>query len=371
MRSDDGGTTFAAVTGLPFDGVASIALSPDFAHDRTLWVSLSEHGVYRSTNAGATWVRASRGLTSDIQAHVVHVAEFRAIAAAPGPHGTVLYVGGFDGLFRSDDGGRRWHQTQTLADFVVGLDVSPDFTRDHTVAAATYVKGAYLSTDAGERWQTIDRGLQESLGAGNKFAPIRRLHSIAFSPDYARDHTIFSAGWTAFLKSTDRGGTWRIIQVGPRPAQQELRQYVLGIAPDYERRHELFLGTRQGDVFRSGRAGAPDSWTRVGSVGSRLRSFAFAPSDDGTIFAGTVNGVMRSDDRGATWTRTGPPGEAIVAISPEYATDGTVLAGTPDGLFVSRDHGRTWTPVALPTRARWRRSQCRRRTGRITRCSSA
>lgn len=348
-RSDDGGTTFARVgKGLPVDSVASIAVSPDFGSDHTLWVSLSGHGVYRSTDAGATWTPASRGLTTDMQAHVVHVSEFRTIAAARGPHGTVLYLGGFDGLFRSDDGGRRWQQSQTLADFVVGLGVSPDFARDHTVAAATYVKGAYLSTDAGDRWHTIDRGLHESPGAGNKFAPIRRLHSIAFSPDYTRDHTIFSAGWTAFLRSTDHGGTWAVIQVGPRPSQQLLRQYVLGIAPDYARRHELFLGTRQGDVFRSDRAGGPDSWTEVGNAGSRVRSFAFAPSDDGTIFAGSVNGVLRSDDRGATWKRTGPAGESLVAISPEYATDGTVMAGTPDGLFVSRDRGLSWSPVGLP-----------------------
>ncbi|MBK5288782.1 MAG: hypothetical protein JJE46_09970, partial [Acidimicrobiia bacterium] len=352
LRSDDGGTSFTSVgTGLPVERVASIAMSPDYAKDHTLWASLSEHGVYRSRDAGRTWKRSSNGLSTDEQAQRVRVSGFRTIAAARGPHGTVLYEAGFDGLFRSDDGGRRWHQSQTLVDFIVGLDVSPDFDHDRTVAAATYVKGAYLSTDAGAGWQMIDRGLQARLGEGNKFAPIRRLHNITFSPDYAQDRAIFSAGWTAFLKSTDRGRTWLPIQVGPKPPQPLLRQFVLGVTPDYSRSHELFLATRQGDVFKSEHSGDAESWSKVGNAGSRLRSFAFDPAsgDGATIFAGTVNGVVRSDDRGETWTRTGPDGESMVAISPDYASDGTVLAGTASGLFVSRDRAASWQPVPTVT----------------------
>ncbi len=352
QRSDDGGSTFTAVgRGLPKDLVASIALSPDYASDHTAWASMSQTGVFRTRDGGTTWTKTSRGLTGDHQAHVVKTTEYRSIAAGASASGTVLYEAGFDGLFRSTDEGRTWTQSQTLVDFVTGLDVSPDYARDHTVAAAAYVKGPWLSTNRGDTWRPVDRGLQQEIGAGNKYAAIRRLHNITFSPDYATDRTIFSAGWTAFLKTTDAGGHWTPIQVGPPPAQPLLRQYLLGVAPDYSKAHTLYLGTRQGDVFRSTRAGDAGSWTRVGSTGkdNRVRSFAFDPtSATGTIFAGTVSGVMRSDDEGRTWTRTGPSGETLVAISPAYGTDHTVFAGTPDGLSVSRDGGTTWQPVPLP-----------------------
>lgn len=351
LRSDDGGETFAGIgRGLPTDQIASIAASPAYERDHTVWVSLAERGVYRSVDSGRSWVRASRGLTTDEQAHQVNVAEFRTIAASRGPDGIVLYEAGFDGLFRSDDGGRHWVPSQTLVDFVVGLDVSPSYARDRSVAAATYVKGAYLSNDAGSTWRTIDGGLQQNPGEGNKFATIRRLHNITFSPDYAHDRTIFSAGWTVFLKSTNRGRSWQLIHVTD-PPQQVLRQFVLGVAPDYDRRHELYLGTRQGDVFRSARAGDPGSWELAGNVGARVRSFAFDPAGT-TIFVGTAAGVSRSDDRGATWTPTGLQGEAMLAISPEYTTDRTVFAGTPDGLFVSRDEGGSWARAEVTQPAR-------------------
>jgi len=332
LRSGDGGTSFAPVPGrLPVDQVNGIALSPRYGSDRTLWVSLAEHGVYRSTDA-------------------VHVSEFRDIVAAAGAHGTELLEAAFDGFFRSNDGGRTWAEQQTLADFVVGLGVSPDFANDRTIAAATYVKGAYLSTDAGTDWTMIDRGLGQRPGSGNKFAPIRRLHNMTFSPDYARDHTLFSAGWTAFLRSTDRGGSWQAVRVDPEADSSLLRQYVLGVAPDYPRRHELYLGTRQGDVYRSERAGVPGSWSHVGATGVRVRTLVFDPdAASGTVFAGTAAGVMKSTDRGSTWTRTGPDGETMLAISPEFDTDGTLFAASPDrGLFVTRDGTASWSPVTLP-----------------------
>ena len=350
LRSTDGGSSFSPIaSGLPTDQISGLATSPDYDRDHTVWASLANHGVYRSTDRGQTWTRTSRGLSTDIQAHVVKVAEFRGISAAAGAHGTELYQAGFDGLFHSEDGGATWTESQTLVDFVTGLDVSPEYAHDRTVAAATYVKGAYLSTDSGTRWSPIDHGLYEKPGAGNKYATIRRLHNITFSPDYGNDHTLFSAGWTAFLRSTDAGASWQPILV-TKPAPL-LRQYVLGVAPDYSKRHELYLGTRQGDVYRSEDAGAQGSWSRVGALPARVRSFAFDPSGP-TIFAGTIDGVFRSGDRGATWKASGPTGESLVAISPGYATDGTIFSGSGQDLFVSRDRGESWQKVALPATGR-------------------
>src|SRR5262249_19645438 len=156
--------------------------------------------------------------------------------------------------------------------------VSPDFAHDSTVAVATYIKGAYLSTNAGERFDRIDNGLYFKLSEGNRFAPVKRLHNIAFSPDYARDGTIFSATWTAFLKSTDRGRSWSTINVARVSTENQLRQFVIGISPDYKTDHTIFLGTRQGDIYRSNDAGAAGSWKRVANVSERVRSFAFDPA---------------------------------------------------------------------------------------------
>lgn len=64
IKSTDGGRTWQpANIGLPLkdDGnppsVLSLAISPDYPADGTLFVGLVDHGVYRSVNGGESWGR--------------------------------------------------------------------------------------------------------------------------------------------------------------------------------------------------------------------------------------------------------------------------------------------------------------------------
>jgi photosystem II stability/assembly factor-like uncharacterized protein len=363
FRSDDGGESFDPLgDGLPDEEVRSLELSPAYAGDSTLWASTWHSGVYLSTDGGETWDRMADGLTTNSQADEVGVPQFRALAAAaerPGRYS--LFVGGFDGLFRSDERGGQWAPIETLADHIVGLAVSPDFADDRTVAVTTYVKGAFLSRDGGETWSYANDGLADN--AGNTFVPLRRLHNVRFSPNYADDHTIFSANWDDVVKSTDGGRSWQAISVSPPPAGDRLRQFVLALSPAFASDRTVFAATRHGEVFRSMDGGEPGTWERVGGFGEneRVRSLAVSPDydTDRELYAGTVTGVYESDDGGGSWDSTGPrmatPPEggeadlgALVAISPGYGSDGTVFAGTDGGLFVTRDAGRSWTELTVP-----------------------
>ncbi len=353
--SRDGGATFTAIgSGIPAEIVQGIALSPDYSKDHTMWISMYNTGVYRSTDSGKSWHASGVGLTTDPQAIAVSVAEFRTITAAKNASGkTVLFEGGFDALFRSNDKGKHWYRVETLGDYIVGLAVSPNYANDSTIAVASYVKGAYLSTDAGANFSLSDNGIGHELSSGNKFAPVKRLHNIVFSPDYATDHTIFSATWTDFLKSTNSGRSWSQIEVDPNAPTGELRQFVIGIAPDYEHNHTIFLGTRQGEIFRSDDSGAKKTWQRVTNLLERVRSFAFDPSysKHPVMYAGTVDGIYKSSDAGVTWTKLKGvvAGETLLAISPGFDNDHTIFAGTAGGLLVSNDAGATWTAAPLPS----------------------
>jgi photosystem II stability/assembly factor-like uncharacterized protein len=361
FRSDDGGESFTALgNGLPDEEVRSLELSPDYAVDATLWASTWHSGVFRSTDDGETWKPMTDGLTTDSQADEVGVPQFRAVAAAADGSGDYsLFVGGFDGFFRYDHGNRTWVPVETLTEYIVGLAVSPDFANDRTVAVMTYVKGAFISDDGGDKWRFANEGLGVAdVGPGNKFAPLRRLHNVVFSPDYANDGTIFSANWVRIVKSTNRGATWEEIEVTPPPPGEVLRQFILAVSPSYRTDRTVFVATRQGEVFRSEGAGDADTWAQVGSFGERVRTLAVSPdyARDRVLYAGTVAGVYASGDGGTTWKATGPrmaaaqghetDAGAFVAISPTYGTDGTVFAGTDSGLFVTRDAGRSWTEAA-------------------------
>lgn len=105
-------------TGLVSEVIQSIAISPNFADDRLVLASTWRGGVFRSVDGGKTWRAAKRGLTTDHQADsgLFHSPHFREVRFVPGgPAGPRAYVAGFDGLFRSDDGGRSWTEVETIA----------------------------------------------------------------------------------------------------------------------------------------------------------------------------------------------------------------------------------------------------------------
>src|SRR5919204_1405268 len=102
VRSDDAGATWAAVTyGLAAPYVQTIALSPAYARDRTIFAGALGSGVLRSTNAGHDW----------------HPLEFwsgspsvTAIVLSPNyAHDSTIIVGTqSEGVLRSTNGGRTW-----------------------------------------------------------------------------------------------------------------------------------------------------------------------------------------------------------------------------------------------------------------------
>jgi photosystem II stability/assembly factor-like uncharacterized protein len=79
-----------------------------------------------------------------------------------------------------------------------------------------------------------------------------------------------------------------------------------------------------------------------------LTTAALASAPDGRLFAGVNGGVLRSSDGGVTWFAASfgspPPLVTALAVSPNFEEDGVVLAATAeDGLYSSSDRGAIWT----------------------------
>jgi photosystem II stability/assembly factor-like uncharacterized protein len=346
FRSTDRGVSFVAVgSGLPAEQITGIVLSSNYANDGTLWLTVWNSGVYRSTDRGATFSPASVGLATDPQAVGEGRPQFGGVTAAMAPNGRqVLFVAGFEGLFRSDDNGGRWSEVQTLAEYVVGLDVSPDYENDAAAIVTTYVKGTYLTNDGGATWVGSNVVLDSPLV--NDFAPVGRLGNVHYSPNYAQDGTIFSASHIVMLKSTDRGASWTKIVVGDYPTST-YRAFITAVSPAYAQDQTVYVGTRQGDIYRSVSGGEARTWSLLANLGAPVRTLVLSPQfpAEPVVYASTSSGIFKSDDAGAHWQPTGPAGISMLAISSDHSSDGTVFAGTDSGVFVTRDEGTTWTEL--------------------------
>ncbi|MGB9666496.1 MAG: stalk domain-containing protein [Candidatus Cryosericum sp.] len=152
--SSDGGDSFSylAGTGLPRYAVKDLRISPDFVHDKTLYMctdygtsSTPAAGIYRSTNAGVAWTQVNSGVWYDA---------FRISDGYAGD-GTVLAVSWGGGLDVTTNRGLAFGSVGSGIPLVSGkywgnaLDISPTFSRDGVVYVGLTNGGVYTTFDFG------------------------------------------------------------------------------------------------------------------------------------------------------------------------------------------------------------------------------
>lgn len=243
------------------------------------------------------------------------------------------------GLFRSADGARTWREAYASLQLTAPLTttaaiVSPDFTTDHTLFAG--VPGGVLrSADAGLTWHVASFP-----------PPPPFISSLAISPHFARDATLFAATLEdGVFRSADRGTHWAAWNFG----LLDLNVLALAVSPHFARDETLFAATESG-IFRSTNGGR--AWREVDfpTQWAPVLSLALSPhyAHDATLFAGSeAHGFFRSQDAGATWQRLA--GERLsgavnsIILAPDFPEPPEVLVLHEDTVLVSRDAGQTWT----------------------------
>ncbi len=362
--------------------VTDIVLSPTFRQNNTGYVTTWHGGVYRSTDGGRQWVRFSKGLTTNKQADKkIHFSpQFRGIAISPGERD--IFVAGFDGLFRNVDGKNLWEQLETRPVSLIkriaahmGKDGRP------VLAVAAYGGGAYLTKTDGRHWDVVNKGLTWT-----------RLTDLAFSPDYDRDHILWSGIPGYIIKLTDVRQGWKRIQtpspnwrypvarffsrVGLKSVKHWLLQNknknllpfptAIRPSPDFVHDRKVFFGTRWHGLYKLNDRGGDIDYVWGTRLDRHVSDLAFSPDyrNDRTIFATFFGkGVFKSSDAGRTWKAKDTGIRALlesykkekglyrahqmsIAVSPAFREDGTVFLVSPQRLFVSTDRGESWTPMA-------------------------
>ena len=141
-------------------------------------------------------------------------------------------------LFASTDGSLTWGRVQGGLPphlFVNALAFSPDYARDQTLFAALLSPegrggGLYVSSDAGRSWRPTTQGLNDWAVA-----------EVAVAPGFPFNRTVFALTWqTGLFRSTDGGQTWqRTPYRATTPATMNAR--TLAISPDYVNDHTLVV----------------------------------------------------------------------------------------------------------------------------------
>lgn len=293
----------------------------------------------------------------------------------------VLLVGTKKGLWigRSDQNRRRWQfdAPQFLMDgiYATCIDTSGDSPRLFVGGTSEHWgPGVYRSDDLGRSWT-------ETQGAAVRFpadvgASVERVWQI--QPSRAEQDVIWAGTQpSALFRSEDRGESFELVRsLWDHPHRPEWGagfggQAIHTIVPDPTDRDRVTVAMSTGGVYRTEDAGQswsphntgikayffPDPWPEFGQC---VHKVAAHPDRPELMYAQNHHGVYRSEDGGTTWISIadGLPADFGFPIvvhphDPETVFVFPLIADSaripPDGrarVWRSTDAGRTWSQSA-------------------------
>ncbi|HEY3383746.1 MAG TPA: hypothetical protein VGK32_18430 [Vicinamibacterales bacterium] len=325
----------------------------------TFYMGATGGGVWKTTDRGQTWINVSDGFFS--------TGSIGAIDVAPSDP-NVVYVGTGSaairsnvilgkGVYRSPDAGKTWVFAGLKEVGQIGaIKVHPKDPNIAYVAALGQAfgpnpeRGVFRTGDGGKTWKKAlfinDRTGVVSL-AMNPSNP-DEIYAGAWRGE-RRPWTIVSGGSASeggIYKTTDGGTTWTHLANGL--PQKLIGKVGIDLAPSNPSRVYAILEAPEPEagVYRSDDAGA--TWRRVGTqAGLVARPFYYTyidvdPKDENVVYVNNLS-FWKSSDGGQTWRALPTPhgdnhGMWINPDRPEV-----FIQSNDGGANVTLDGGRTWS----------------------------
>ncbi|MCA0377414.1 MAG: hypothetical protein LCH84_17360 [Gemmatimonadetes bacterium] len=323
---------------------------------KTFYMGVASGGLWRTTDNGESWQPLTDGKVPVASMGSVAVAESNpnVIWLGTGSDGVRSNVSTGRGVYRSTDAGATWSFAGLYDAGQIGaVRIHP--TNPDVAWVAAYgdifkpsrTRGIYKTTDAGKTWKNT-LYVSDSTGAmdveiqpGNPnvlFAWMNRIERKPWS-------IISGSREGGFYKSTDGGDTWKHITTG-LPNQLIGKGNIAVTAANPRRLYALVEAQPGGGLYRSDDAG--ESWALVNSTpGLITRPFYYTtlgadPSNADVVYGGAES-FYKSTDGGKTVTvmRTPHGDNHDIWINP---TNSNIMVQSNDGgANVSTDGGRTWS----------------------------
>ena len=359
-KTENRGNTWTAI----FDEQGSYSLGAvtvDPKDSNIVWLGTGENnnqrsvgfgdGVYKSTDAGATWKRRGLENSEHIQNIVIDPRNSNVVyVTAIGP---LWSAGGHRGLYKTADGGQTWKAVLTVSPDTGVTDLLMDPKNPDLLYAAAYQRrravgqligggpesGLYKSTNAGQTWTKLTKGL-----------PSVEIGRIGLAANWRNPRTIYALvtaqlGQGGFFRSDDAGATWTRIgrstnagRGGRGGAQGGTPPSPCGPADSTPPKPSADAPAQGA----GGRGGFNDDCYRGGDPGYYNEIYVDA-HDPETIWSLQTN-VDRSTDGGKTWSQVAMPGVHVdhhdIVFDP--ADKNHVLLANDGGLYETYDGMKTW-----------------------------
>lgn len=292
-------------------GVVSVSES----HPNIVYVGMGEHaprgvttsygdGVYKSTDAGKTWQHMGLDSTRHISGIVIHPdnPDVIWVAAQGALHGPTQERG----IYKSTDGGNTWKNVLYVNELTGCSDLSIDVHNPMVLYAAMWEhirkpwkvisggpgSGIYKSTDGGETWFQIEKGLPEEKGkmavAVSRANP-DRVYALVESDSQKEKGGLFV--------SANAGQSWSRVSGDHRLIQRAW--YYIEIAPDPNNEHTIYV--LSASTYRSIDGGK--TWEEIPTNHGDYHDLWINPGNSKNMVISDDGGAEITFDGGETWSR--------------------------------------------------------------------
>jgi hypothetical protein len=292
-RSIDSGVTWTPIGLTNTNGVLSLTTLGS-----NLFAGTQSEGIFLSTDSGKTW----NGTNGDLPSPTTG-----ALCAK----GSNLFSGTGAGVFLSSDTGDTWNPAGMSNYYIWTLAMN-----DTNLFAGTEDWGAFLSTNNGISWTSVDSGLPSSFSVG------------AFATSGS---TLYIGTGDGFSLTMNQGDSWSTTGL------QQVQPGTLAVIDS-----NIFAGTGDNGVFLSTDGG--ESWSPIDSGLSDINVLDLM-ADGGNLFAGTQNGVFLSTSRSAKWKAIDSGMPPYTEVNSLISIGNNIIAGTSYGIYRSTNDGSSWTIV--------------------------
>ena len=323
------------------------AVSVSASNPNIVYVGMGEHaprgvmtsygdGVYKSTDAGHTWKKMGLEKTQHISRIIIHPTNPDIVyVAAQG----ALFEGNPErGVYKSIDGGKTWTNTLFVNNLTGASELSMDANYPEIMYAAMWEhqrkpnivisggvgSGLYKSTDSGDTWKKIHKGLPEEKG---KMA-------IAVSPSnsnkvYALIESDSDADKGGLFVSNDAGESWSMISGDNRLVQRAWYYIEVFVDPN----DEDTVYVLSAPALRSEDGGK--TWENVEVAHGDTHDLWINPNNSKNMVLADDGGAAVSFDYGKTWsTQSNMPTAQFYRISVDNLFPYNIYGGQQDNASV-------------------------------------